>query len=250
MKPSAIDLAKVGFNYLGVPYKTMDCQAFVEKCLGDIGIHKNLAGSNAWFRYMTWVGSPELCVSTFGSIPKGAFLFILKNDGKEPERYKADGIGNASHIGIYTGTGLGAINSSSVNECVCESKFSGKSIRNGWNRVGLWDAIDYGDGFWKGDDIQVEYAKVYGGKLDQPINIRKTPNGDLLDKIPQNAVVAVLGVQDGCVKVQYNALTGWVKAEFVHLEDDASARDDVITVSRQDLLDIYTKVGNLLGIHG
>lgn len=250
MKPLASDLARVGFQYLGVPYKTMDCQAFVEKCLGDVGIHKNLAGSNAWFRTMTWTGSPDECVKTFGRIPVGAFLFILKTDGNEPEKYKADGIGNASHIGIYTATGLGAINSSSVKGCVCESKFQGKSIRNGWNRIGLWDALDYGDGFWKGDDIQVEYAKVYGGNTDYPINIRKTPNGDLLDKIPQNAVVAMLGCQDGWVKIQYNALTGWVKAEFVHLEDDSAATDDVITVLRQDLLDIYTKIGSLLGIHG
>lgn len=141
-------LGSVGFQYLGVPYSKMDCQAFVEQCLRDCGLNRNLAGSNAWFREVRshgWVGTPEECTSIYGGVPTGAFLFILKHDGGEPEKYKADGLGNASHIGICTGTtGEGAIHSSSSKGMVCESKFKGKTIPNGgWNRVGLWDSVDY-----------------------------------------------------------------------------------------------------------
>ena len=56
------EIAEAGFKYLGTPYSVMDCQAFVEKCLADCGIHKNLAGSNAWYRYIMqngWIGTPE-----------------------------------------------------------------------------------------------------------------------------------------------------------------------------------------------
>ena len=97
------ELAKAGYKYLGIPYSQIDCQAFVEKCLSDIGININLAGSNAWFRECRsngFIGTPEECKAKYGLIPPGAFLFILKHDGKEPAKYKADGIGNASHIGI------------------------------------------------------------------------------------------------------------------------------------------------------
>ena len=55
-------LGNVGFNYLGVPYSVMDCQAFVEKCLSDCGLKYDLAGSNAWYREVAkngWVGTPE-----------------------------------------------------------------------------------------------------------------------------------------------------------------------------------------------
>lgn len=140
-------LGDVGFQYLGVPYSKMDCQAFVEQCLRDCGLNKNLAGSNAWFREVYKNGlimTPEACVKTYGAVPKGAFLFILKDSG-EPAKYQADGLGNASHIGICTGKrGEGAIHSSSSRGCVCESKFQGKTIKNGgWNRVGLWDMVDY-----------------------------------------------------------------------------------------------------------
>lgn len=160
--PKAEDLCKVAPAYLGTPYSKMDCQAFVERCLKDIGISRNLAGSNAWYRQMTWTGTPAECIASFGKIPKGAFLFILKQDGKEPAKYKPDGIGNASHIGIYTGMsgaemcklsgvqdavkynyGDGAINSSSTHKCVCTSRFAGKAISGGWNRIGLWDALTY-----------------------------------------------------------------------------------------------------------
>ena len=144
-KPSAKELAQAGFHYIGAPYSTMDCQAFVEHCMKDVGVSRNLPGSNAWYRAMTWTGTPEECKARFGSIPDGAFLFILEQDGKEPAKYRRDGIGNASHIGIKTGKGQGAIHSSSSRGCVCESVFNDRTVRNGgWNRVGLWDAFDYG----------------------------------------------------------------------------------------------------------
>ena len=84
-------LATVGCKYLGTPYATMDCQAFVEKCLRDCGLKKDLSGSNAWYREVAahgFVGSPEECKSKYGFIPKGAFLFILLHDGGEPSKYK------------------------------------------------------------------------------------------------------------------------------------------------------------------
>ena len=142
-------LGDAGFKYLGVPYSRMDCQAFIEQCLKDCGNNKNLAGSNAWYREVRqhgWTGTPEECVALYGGVPKGAFLFILLHDGNEPQKYQADGLGNANHIGICTNEGEGAIHSSASRGCVCESKFQGKTIRNGgWNMVGLWDEVDYID---------------------------------------------------------------------------------------------------------
>ena len=41
--------------------------------------------------------------------------------------------------------GDGAIHSSASREHVCTSKFAGKSISGGWNRIGLWDVLSYGD---------------------------------------------------------------------------------------------------------
>ena len=144
-------LAEAGFRYLGTPYSQMDCQAFVEQCLRDCGLDRNLAGSNAWFREVMKNGTvmtPEECVRELGKVPAGAFLFILNQDGREPAKYRPDGLGNASHIGICTGRGEGAIHSSASRGCVAESKFKEKTISGGWNRVGLWNPVsyDYGSG--------------------------------------------------------------------------------------------------------
>lgn len=129
----------------GITYQEMDCQEFMEHCLRQIGINANWKGSNHMFRDMAWVGTPEECKERYGSVPVGAWLFIWEDDGGEISRGYTDGLGNASHVGAYTGQGKGAVHSSSSRGCVCESKFEGKTIRNGgWNRVGLCKLLDYG----------------------------------------------------------------------------------------------------------
>lgn len=243
------ELAKAGYKYLGTPYSQMDCQAFVEKCLSDIGININLAGSNAWFRECRsngFVGTPEECKAKYGLIPPGAFLFILKHDGKEPAKYKADGIGNASHIGIYTGDG--AIHSSQSRGCVCRSKFAGKSIKGGWNYVGLWDRIDYG---LKEGEILTATVYASNGKS---VNLRKqkSTSSDRLEAVPNGTVVAVLEKGAEWCKVKYNGVTGYMMSSFLMFDtvQTESAMTDCITVKRSDLESIYDCIGNILGVKG
>ena len=73
----------------------------------------------------------------------------MEFDGNEPAKYKIDGIGNASHIGIYTGLYTkgqkGAMASSKSKNGVIYSYFEGKTIDGSWNRVGLWKELDYGE---------------------------------------------------------------------------------------------------------
>lgn len=148
-KYSAADFAQAGFKYIGRSYDEMDCQKFFEKCMDDVGLKMDLTGSNAWYREFMkkgWVGTPEECKKKFGSIPKGATIFILEPvSDSTPAKYRDDGIGDATHIGIKTGRGQGAIHSSHSRGGVCESKFQDKTIPNGgWNQVGLYNKFTYG----------------------------------------------------------------------------------------------------------
>ena len=201
-------LAEAGFTYLGVPYSRMDCQAFAEQCLRDCGLEINLAGSNAWFREVYRNGvilTPEECVKRYGSVPPGAFLFILKTDGGEPEKYRADGLGDASHIGIVTGKGEGAIHSSASRGCVAESVFRGRTIPNGgWNRVGLWNRVDYGVDIMPavsvpGDDpadADPAATAVVWAENGKPVNTRKGPGKHYglskAGKLPVGTAVEIL----------------------------------------------------------
>lgn len=256
MKVKAKTIIYTAPKYLGVPYSTMDCQAFVEKVLKDCGIKKNLEGSNTWYRFALengWVGSPEECRKKFGKIPKGAFLFILKKDGKEPEKYKNDGIGNASHIGIYTGQsagemldeafaaqeiedaderraliikashGDGAINSSYKWECVATSNFEGKSINGGWNRVWLWtDMIDYDE---EEDQGKMELAKVVlpVGSSGKTVNMREGPNikYGIEARVPVGQMVSILEDQGQWCKIQYDYKTGWMQSNYLEYTGQA-----------------------------
>lgn len=217
-------LGDVGFQYLGIPYSEMDCQAFVEKCLSDCGIKKDLSGSNAWFREVHKNGiilTPEDCVKQFGCVPKGAFLFILKHDGKEPEKYKADGMGNASHIGICTiPKGEGAINSSSSRGCVAESKFKQKSINGGWNRVGLWNLVSYDYGGYIPKPVPIGKTAIVGNvapdrRQDVNFRTRPTTNATLIEQIPCGETVEVLSDDGEWSKICWNGQTGYMMSKFL-----------------------------------
>lgn len=130
-------------------YAQLDCQAFVEDVLKDIGVRKpdgtayNWRGSNSMYRnYYSWRGSVEECKRVFGDVPVGAFVYVWDPTGEEEVGYH-DGLGNAKHVGIYCG-----------NNVVRDStryKRNGEYVRNGpgtttltnFNKVTLFSGLDY-----------------------------------------------------------------------------------------------------------
>lgn len=252
-------LGEVGFNYLGVPYEEMDCQKFVEKCLKDCGDNTDLGGSNSWFRECMkngWVGTPEECKEQFGEVPTGAFLFILEPVSEStPEKFRNDGIGDATHIGIVTNTGEGAIHSSHSKGGVCESKFKGKTIPNGgWNRVGLWNKVDYGlnpdEG---GEDTPVAETAIVSSENGGSVKMRAKPSIDcrLYWDVPSGSVVDLLEPGGDWSKIRWAGKTGYMMSNFLVYEKlipDEPNAGDFVSVPREDLLRIYCTLGDLLGI--
>lgn len=272
----AKDLARAGDKYLGRSYSEMDCQAFVERCLADAGLKKDLAGSNAWYRFLKregWVGTPEDCKKIFGKIPVGAFLFILDANGKEPAKYQGDGIGNASHIGIYTARagasvvtsateegvenaskynyGNGAIHSSASRDCVCTSTFSGKSIAGGWNRIGLWtDAIDYGMDITNEEKVVIRMTTAIV-KTDNGggVNLRSTASTKAvrLAVLAEGTKVNILSDDGEWAKVSADGLTGYCMSKFL----SAEGTDEIqLTLNRTTAEALYAALGRAFGDEG
>ncbi len=260
-------LGPAGCRYLGTPYSEMDCQKFWERTLNDCGIKMDLGGSNSWYRYMMkhgWCGTPAECVKTFGGIPVAATLFIRKDvSDKTPAQFRDDGIGDITHMGIFTGMtgeemvqialdagvshadkynyGDGAINSSSSRGGVCTSKFAGKSISGGWNRVGLWlDSIVY-DGTTPpepGPEPKPEptTAMVYA-ENDFPVKMREKPSTSckLYDPVPCGSIVEVLAKDcstdnAGNVwsQISYGMRTGWYMMSKFLLFKETFPADEAI----------------------
>ena len=258
------EFGKAGFKYIGVSYQAMDCQAFVEKCMADCGLYKDLAGSNAWYREVMnhgWVGTPEECVAMMGTVPTGALLFILEHDGKEPAKYKPDGIGNASHIGIVTGQGEGAIHSSASRGCVCESKFKNKTINGGWNRVGLYDQINCTDTPTpeptptptptptpEPEPTETAFVGNVPPEKRQNVNLRKRPSitAQLIDRVPCGDLVEVLEHGDEWSKVKWSGKTGYMMTQYLIFEEEPP--EELYCVTIHDLpLDLAEEIANTYG---
>ena len=251
MKYDAVSFSWAGDKYLGRSYKEMDCQAFVEKCMSDVGLHMDLGGSNSWYREIMkhgWTGTPEECMKTFGQVPKGAIIFILEPvSASTPEKFRKDGIGDVTHMGIKTGRNDGAIHSSSSRGCVATSVFKDKTIKNGgWNRVGLYDKFTYGKSIdWylehggssppdDPDEKKEEEVVPMQGKVTAPsgstVKLRQKPSTscNIYWDIPIGTEVMITDYGPEWCKVVTGGLTGYMMTEFLEIEGEVVPGEDPI----------------------
>ena len=265
MKIDAVACSFAGDKYIGRSYDEMDCQAFVEQCMKDCGLREDLAGSNTWYRHIMnngWVGTPEECIREFGASPKGALLFILEHDGKEPKQYRQDGIGNASHIGIVIHRHDGAIHSSHSRGGVSYSKFKDKTIPNGgWNRIGLYNKFTYGKsidwvlehgGSSGGDEEVIPLQGTVTAPSGSTVNLRKSKDGPLLERIPVGTSVMVVDYGPEWCKVITGGLTGWMRTEFIELEGEVVPGDEepVVPDPTDDVVQLQVSVEDCVGAYG
>ena len=97
------------------------------------------------------------------------------------------------------------------------------------------------------------------------VNLRKKPSGDLMERIPVGSAVTVLEKQGEWWRVTTCGLTGWMKAEFIRLDDEQDDQGDsgdddqpfdpdpegeYVQVPREKLQRIYDEIGDLLGLRG
>lgn len=134
-------------GYIGIPYSTLDCQAFVERVLRDCGVSKNWRGSNDMWRNAVHDARP-----ISGDIKPGEWVFTIKHDGKEDKSRYKDGI-NAAHVGVYIGGGR-VIHSTSGGvqwDSVGSSR---------WTHCAKAKCIDYDEEMTEREMLQAIYNKI------------------------------------------------------------------------------------------
>lgn len=144
------DQAKLS-KYDRLTYSQYDCQAFCELVLRDLGVRNsaggvfNWKGSNDMYRNaVSWIGTIDECRRKYGDIPVGAWAFMWDTTGNEKARGYYDGLGNASHIGIYIGN-------NTVKDSTKIKNASGQIIRDGvgtrplnnFQKIGLCKYLDF-----------------------------------------------------------------------------------------------------------
>ena len=170
-------------KYDNIPYSKMDCQAFVEEVLADCGVRNsngkryNWKGSNdMWRNALMWKGTIQDALDTFGHIPDGAWLFIVKNDGGETERGYNDGQGNATHVAIYCDPDSSTPVRDSTRSTKTKRDGVGYRSLDAFTHVGLPTVIDYSQ---KGNDIN-QIIDSIEACLDRLLLLTNELKGDII----------------------------------------------------------------------
>lgn len=228
----------------GITYDRMDCQAFVEYCVNQCGGNLDASGSNDMARnHVAWLGTIAEAKQA-GYLLPGAAAFIQANDSGEPAKYRADGMGNFSHVGLYVGDGFSLVDVDKNGKSrKCDVVHSGQTMgrvagsvlsKNAWTHIGLLTGVDYGvSSEGAGVDIGSDpaysepvqndapvYAAVWAAN-GSPVKMRAEPSKTcrLYWKVPCGATVELCGAVKGAwTKVRYGGRTGWMMTEFLRGE--------------------------------
>ena len=95
-------MADNGWKYVAdaARHGEVDCSGAFTYWYKQAGSYMYHGSNTMWRKYTTERGE----IGEIELIP-GMAVYKWRNDGKEPERYKADGLGNFYHVGCYIGDG-------------------------------------------------------------------------------------------------------------------------------------------------
>lgn len=147
-------------KYNSLKYSQVDCQAFVEKVLKDLGVRKSNGavydwrGSNdMWRNALSWKGTIAEARKKFGTVPEGSWCFMVAHDGGEVPRGYHDDQGNASHVGIV-------VNDKTARDSTKGASRDGVAYRklSDFTHIGLPKMLDFD--YTNPNIIEVEAAQV------------------------------------------------------------------------------------------
>ena len=137
------------FRDSGLTYDEYDCIGFTNLVRRTCGLNNLANGTNTLWRNhtLTWQGTIAEAIAQFGEKPQGCYLFKIKpetdpdyNNPPIPQQYYMDGIGNVTHVGIFTDMGLGVMQSGGYGGTgVHDSSFRSDY----WTHIALAPGIDY-----------------------------------------------------------------------------------------------------------
>ena len=147
-------------KYNSLKYSQVDCQAFVEKVLKDLGVRKSNGavydwrGSNdMWRNALSWKGTILEARKKFGTVPEGSWCFMVAHDGGEVPRGYHDNEGNASHVGIV-------VNDATARDSTKGASRDGVAYRklSDFTHIGLPKVLDFD--YTNPNIIEIEAADI------------------------------------------------------------------------------------------
>ena len=163
----------------GHTYAEMDCQAFVEYCVNQCGGHMAYAGSNDMYRNAAAYLATIANAKAEGKLVPGAGLLIVEDvSDSTPAKYRGDGLGDATHVGLYVGEKALTDVDKNGKSCVCNvvhsgstmGRVAGSTLANGWTHVILFKEIDYAG-------VSIPSGVVVGGAISAEDTTKDNPEG-------------------------------------------------------------------------
>ena len=201
----------------GHTYAEMDCQALVEYCVNQCGGSMAYAGSNAMYRNSAVYLATLANAKAEGRLVPGAGLLIVEEVSEgTPAKYRGDGLGDATHVGLYVGENALTDTDKSGKSRKCNTVHSsasrgrvvGGTTGGGWTHVMWFKEIDYG--------VDVPVGVTLGAEVTESDTVKDNPEG-----ITDTADVSkFFTVKRGCKGGAVRRLQTWLQDLGYTLDDD------------------------------
>lgn len=169
MKPTGKSVAAAAVQAVGMgyTYDEMDCQAFVEHCVRQAGGQMDYRGSNDMARNAVWLGTLENAKAAGKLVPGAGMLIHEDTEANLPAKYRGDGLGDFSHVGLYVGENALTDTDKNGKSRSCDvvhssssmGRVAGSTLQNGWTHVMWFAEIDYGADVQPGVEIGAEISQ-------------------------------------------------------------------------------------------
>ena len=169
MKPTGKSVAAAAVQSVGVgyTYDEMDCQAFIEHCVKQAGGSMDYSGSNDMARKAVWMGTLENAKAAGKLVPGAGMLIHEDTESNLPAKYRGDGLGDFSHVGLYVGEDALTDTDKNGQKRSCNvvhssssmGRVAGSTLKNGWTHVMWFSEIDYGADVQPGVEIGAEISQ-------------------------------------------------------------------------------------------
>ena len=182
---------------------SVDCSGLFYYAYKKLGSYM-YQGSNTIYRKYTVERGKK---SEINVVP-GMAVFVNKDDGREPDRYLNDGIGNMSHIGMYVGNGLVAEAKGKKYGCVYSNLSDKKWSYAAKLKYTIYDV----------DNADVPAFIPFVGEVTTnsgSLNLRDAPSGAKIGSIPKGTILNITDQNGEWYRTSYNGLTGYVSTKYI-----------------------------------
>ena len=195
----------------GASEGAVDCSGAFTYWYNQAGGYMYHGSNTMWRKYSTEKGK----IADIDLIP-GMAVYKLRNDGKEPEQYRNDGIDNFYHVGLYVG-----------NNTVVEAKGTKYGVVysdiSSWTHASkqkdtIYDTEENEDSI--SDNANTSKVFPITGSVHTSggvLRVRKSPkDGEVLGKFNNGDTITLIGETDGWYKVNYKGHVGYVSGDYIN----------------------------------